>query len=426
MHTVHESTLSPGVNLTCVRTDKFKTGSLSINLVSALRRDAAASTALFPRVLKRGSKEHPGMEKIASALDELYGAVIEPTVRKKGELHCTGFHADFPDGQYLPGGTGILEKTVSLLGEILLSPDTSGDCLRPEYIEGEKKNLIDDIRAGINDKRSYAADRLLEEMCSREAYGVNRLGGEKEALDITPESLTSHYRDQIADTGIEILYCGSAEPGRVESALRSALQNLPARTVSKLPGSQIIPYPPQDSPRRITEELDVLQCKLAVGFRLGKAMAETPDYPAMMVFNSIYGSGATSKLFRNVREKLALCYYASSAIDKHKGVMLVSSGIEYSNTELALDEILAQLGHIKNGEVSEQEMLSAKRAVTTSIKSAMDWPTGLLELYFDSSVSAVPYEPDSLCDMIENVTLDRVVETASEINPDTIYLLKGS
>ena len=413
MHTVHASLLSPGVNLTCVRTDKFKTGCLSINLISALRRDTAALNALFPRVLRRGSEGHPDMESIASALDELYGANIEPSVRKKGELHCAGFYADFPDDLYLPDGGNLLEKTVSLLGEMLFSPVMQGDCLRADYTEGEKKNLIDDIRAVINDKRSYATDRLLEEMCSREAFGINRLGREKEARDITQESLTSHYREQVANSSIEILYCGSAEPGRVESALRSALQRLPARTGAKLPGSEIILYPPPDSPRSITEELDVSQCKLAIGFRLGKAMAAAPDYPAMMVFNTIYGSGATSKLFRNVREKLALCYYASSAIDKHKGIMLVSSGIDYSNFGVALDEILAQLGHVKNGEISDWELLSAKRAVTTSIRSAMDQPSGLLELYFDSSVSAVRYDPLNLCEMIETVTLGRVVETAS-------------
>ena len=158
---------------------------------------------------------------------------------------------------------------------------------------------------------------------------------------------------------------------------------------------------------------------------MGKAVSGIPDYPAMMVFNAIYGSGVTSKLFHNVREKLALCYYASSVIDKHKGVMLVSSGVEFSNIEIALDEILAQLGQIKNGEVSDWELLSAKRTITTSIKSAMDRPSSLLELYFDSLVSTVQYDPEKLCDMVETVTIDRVIEIASEIAADTIYFLTG-
>ena len=425
MHTVHANSIFPGVNLTCVVTDKFKTGCLSINLISSLRRSTAAGSALLPEVLLRGSKELPDMERIASALDDLYGARVEPVVRKKGELHCIGFYADFPDDRFIPGGVSVLEKTASIVGGILLSPSLNQNHLRADYIEGEKKNLIDEIRAGINDKRVYATDRLLEEMCAGEAYGVNKLGSEPEVSSITPESLTAHYHEQIKTPNIELLYCGSAEPERVESALCQVFRDLPERSDIGMPQTEILLYPPDGAPRRITETLDVSQGKMTIGFRLGKAMNKKPDYPAMMVFNAVYGSGVTSKLFHNVRERLSLCYYASSMVDKHKGIMLVSSGVEFSNFEIAFDEILAQLGNVKKGDVSEWELLSAKRSIITSIKSAMDSPSGLLELYFDSSVSAAPYDPEKLCDMIGNVSLDRVVETASEIEIDTAYFLTG-
>ena len=425
MHTVRESSILPGINLTCVKTDKFKTGCLSVNLVGALKRETAASAALLPRVLRRGSKELPDMERIASALDELYGARIEPTLRKKGEMQCIGFYADFPDDRYVPGGGSVLEKTASIVGGMLLAPIMQGDFLREDYIESEKKYLIDDIRAGINDKRGYALDRLIEEMCAGEVFSINKLGSESEASAITPKLLTEHHIEQLAHTKVEIQYCGSAEPERVESALRSALHGLPERVDEMLPKTEVVLYPPSGSPRRITETLDVTQGKLAVGFRLGRAMMDAPNYPAMMVFNAIYGSGVTSKLFLNVRERLALCYYASSMLDKHKGVMIVSSGIEFSKYEIALNEILAQLEHVKKGDVSDFELLSAKRSAVTSIKSAMDRPSGLMELYFDSAVSQIRYDPEKLCDMVEAVTLDRVVETACEIETDTIYFLKG-
>ena len=425
MHTVHANAISPGINLTCVVTDKFKTGSLSINLISSLRRDTAASSALLPQVLRRGSKELPDMERISSALDDLYGARIEPIVRKKGELHSIGFYIDFPDDRFIPGGGSVLEKAASLAGGMLLSPILHESLLRVDYIEGEKKNLIDEIRASINDKRTYSTDRLLEEMCGDEAYGVNRLGSEIEVNAVTPESLTSHYHNQLSTTNVEMLYCGSAEPDYVQSALRTALQGLPDRGDLKTPKTEIVLYPPDGSPRKIIEALDVSQGKLAMGFRLGKAMDKCPDYPAMMLFNTVYGAGATSKLFLNVREKLSLCYYASSMLDKHKGVMVVSSGIEFSNFDTALDEILTQLGHVQKGDVSDWELLSAKRSIITSIKSAMDSPSGLLELYFDSSIAAFPYDPDKLCEMIGDVTLDRVVDVASDIKLDTVYFLTG-
>ena len=425
LHTVHTVNVFPGVELTCIQTDKFKTDSLSINLISGLSRDTAAHSALLPRVLRRGSKYLPDMEQISGALDNLYGARVEPIIRKKGELHCIGFHVDFPDGRFISESQYLLEETVSLAGGILLSPDMRDGLLRQDYVDSEKKNLIDDIRSIINDKRSYAVDRLLEEMCSEEAYSIHRLGRIEEAQTIDTHSLTQHYHQRLSDSKIEIYYCGANDPSRVKAAIESAFSDLSKQSFTVSPQTDIILYPPNDAPKRVSEALDVTQGKLVVGFRLGKAMSDNPDYPAMMLFNAIYGSGVTSKLFVNVREKLALCYYASSMLDKHKGIMLVSSGVEFANFEIALEEILTQLDHVKNGKISEEEMRSAKSGAITSIRSSMDRPSGLLELYFDGSVSAMQYDPDKLCEKIEAVTISQIIDTASEISTDTIYFLTG-
>ena len=426
MHTVDTIDILPGVTLTCVKTEKLKTGSLSVNIINGLRRDTAALSALLPRVLRRGSSEHPDMERLSAALDDLYGARVEPLVRKKGELHSTGFYADFPDSRFIPDGDDILEKTIALLGGILLSPDMHDGILRSDYVESEKSNLIDDIRASINDKRSYSIDRLLKAMCSDEAFSLSRLGEEEEVSKITPEALTAHYGNMISNSRVEIVFCGSADAACIESALRSALRNMPGRSDASMPETEVVCYPQTPMPRRVTEPLDISQGKLAIGFRLGKAMAGVPDYPALIVFNSIYGGGATSKLFLNVREKLSLCYYASSIIDRNKGVMIVASGVDFDNFDKALAEILNQLDNVKGGIIEEWEFISAKRAATTSIKAAMDRPGGLEELYFNSLVSTFPYDPNDLCGMIEDVTLDRVIEAASEIKPDTIHYLTNN
>jgi len=364
------------------------------------------------------------MERIAEALDNLYGARVEPIIRKKGELHCIGLYADFPDDRYIPSGESVLEKTIDLISGILLSPDMSDGLLRSDYVESEKTNLIDDIHASINDKRGYSIDRLLEEMCKGEAYGVSKLGCEAEAEAITPETLTKHYHNLIADSRVELFYCGSAEPDRIETAIRLALSGLPERSGAAMPATKVVLHPAAGIPRRFNEVLDVTQGKLSLGFRLGKAM-EKPDYPALIVLNSLYGGSITSKLFLNVRERLALCYYASSMIEKHKGVMLVASGVEFSKFDTALDEIMSQLDLVKKGDVSDWELTSAKRAVITVIKAAMDRPGGLEELYFDSAVAAMPYDPVGFCDDVDRIELKQIVAAAAEIELDSIYFLTG-
>lgn len=421
---VYSRNIAPGIGLTCLRTEKFKTGCLSMALVTELSKKTASKSALTPRVLRRGSAGYPDMRSISEALDGNYGARIEPAVRKKGELQCIGFYADFTDDRFIPDAD-TLEKTTSLLGDILLSPNLYENSFREDYTLRERSNLIDDIRAVINDKRGYSVHRLLEEMCSEEAFGVSSLGSEDEARGITPEALTAHYRGILAKSAVHVFYCGSAHPERVESALIPILDKLPRDAGISIPETIPVLHPASGAPRRFTEELDVAQGKLAIGFRLGKAIVDAPNYPALMVLNAVYGSGDMSKLFQNVREKLSLCYSVGSSIDRHKGVMVVTAGVDPQNCGIATDEILAQLSHVKNGDISEQELVSAKRAVVTSLKLAMDRPGGLGELYFDSYISKVPYDPCGLCGSVEAVTIDDVLVSASDVCLDSTFFLTG-
>jgi len=424
LHSVHTREIFSGVSLTCINTDKFKSGCITINFLCKLDSDTASLNALLPRVLRRGSVNLPDMESISAALDDLYGVRIEPVIRKKGEIHCIGFYLDFPDERYIPDSGDIIEEAVSIVGDMILSPCVHEGNLNNEYTGSEKSNLIDDIRAAINDKRGYAIDRLLEEMCKGEAFGISKLGSESEVLKITNTKLTDHYHSVLRNSRIEILYCGSADPERVKNAIKSTFKALPERSGADVPKTTIIYSPPTGTPRRFSETLDVSQGKLTVGFRMGDTM-KNPDYTALMIFNALYGGSVSSKLFLNVRERLSLCYYASSMLDKHKGILLVSSGVDFSKFDVALDEILAQLEDVRNNEISDWEFTSAKRSVITSVKTALDRPGGLEELYFDSAVSSVYYDPAELSDMIEATTLERVVSVASGIKTDSVYLLSG-
>lgn len=84
-HVTHRE-LMPGVRLTAVQTDKFKTNLLSVSLLAPISEETASANALFPYVLRRGTERCPDMETLSAALDELYGGSIEPMVRKKERL----------------------------------------------------------------------------------------------------------------------------------------------------------------------------------------------------------------------------------------------------------------------------------------------------------------------------------------------------
>lgn len=415
----------PGVELTCLRSDKFKTACLSLSLLTQLKRETASMNALIPLVLRRGTTQYPDMEALSRKLDELYGTAIEPVVRRIGEIQCIGFYASIPETDFLPGRQDVLCDTAELMGQLLLSPVTRGGLLLPDYVESEREKMAELIRSRVNDKRGYAMLRCMEEMCCYEDYAVSRFGSEADCESIHYQKLTRHYRSILQTSPVEIFYCGRADSRRVARVFRDALSMLPRGEIDYDIGTDVRMNAVEAQPRYVEEEMNVSQGKLVIGFRLGDVMEE-PDIAAIYVFNSVFGSGSTSKLFVNVREKLQLCYYAGSSVDIHKGIMLVSSGIEFDKFDAAKAEILSQLDEMKNGNITDDELNAAKSGIASALRSGMDSQGELEGFFLSQTLAGLDYGPMELAQLVEEVTKDNVVSVAKSVECDLVYFLKGS
>ena len=417
--------LAPGVMLSTVRTTKFKTSLLGFSFLEPLTQETAAAGALIPSILRRGTREHPRMEDLSAALDDLYGGSIEPMVRKKGETQCVGFAGSFLDDAYALEPAQILEQAAALMGEMLLRPAGDGASFQEEFLESERQNLVNRIRGRINDKQQYALYRLIREMCVGEAYGIDKLGEEAEAAALTGEALFKRYQDMLETAPLQIYYCGSALADRVEAAVRSALTGLPNTKRKEIPGCESGIVPGEGAVRYLTESLDVTQGKLTMGFRLGESCTQVEQLAPMMIFNAVFGGSTNSKLFMNVRERLSLCYYASSMIDKQKGLLLVSSGVSFEKYEAARDEILAQLDDCRKGRISQGELESARRYVVNQLRTTLDAQGRLEDYWMGQGAAGLNFSPEELAEAVERTTGEQVQRAAVAWKLDSVYFLKG-
>ena len=100
--------------------------------------------------------------------------------------------------------------------------------------------------------------------------------------------------------------------------------------------------------------------------------------------------------FQNVREKASLAYYAFSRIEKTKGLMLISSGIDFDDKNKAIDIIKQQLEELKNGKISDYEFDSTIKSLTNSYKEATDNPSMIISLYLDGIINGVQRSAEEL------------------------------
>ncbi len=410
--------LAEGVYLTRLPARKFKTSLLSAQFMTPIAAETAAAQALLPAVLRRGTMRYPDMGALSTRLDELYGAEIDYTVRKKGECQCVGFVASFIDDAFTPGGEKLLEPVAELLGQVIGNPVTKDGRFLPEYVDSERTNLVDAIRSILNDKRDYADLRLLQEMCAGEPYGVSRFGDEKSAQALTGEQVYEAYTRLLSSAPLELFYCGSASAERVEAALMAALSNLPRKAVQAIPQSQC--HTARKEVKRVTDLMDVTQGKLGMGFTCG-----SDDFSALMMGNTLFGGSSNAKLFMNVREKLSLCYYASSLFHRQKGIITVSSGIEFQNFQKAYDEIQHQLKAVQDGKLEDWELEGARSTLCNAYATIGDSQSKLENFWLGQTATGRNDTPEALAEGVRTVSPERIYEAMKTVSLDTVYFLKG-
>ena len=416
----HRTEILPGVYLTAVQSDKFKTGCFSLNLLRPMKKEEAAANALIPSVLLRGSETCPDIASISAKLDELYGASVGTLVRKKGEVQLVGFYCDYVQDEYVD--EPVFAPLMAFLAELLLNPRLENGAFPEAVVDSEKLNLENAMLSRINDKRTYAASQLIRTMCAGQPYGIPRIGDPDDLTEITAKSLYAHYRDLLATSRVELFYMGSLSPAAVTKVLQAALAELPRAEVFVPVGTT--PAPQARPVQEKTERLDVTQGKLSLGF-FTDITAKDPRYPALVLAATVFGGGATSKLFTNVREKMSLCYYASASFEKFKGVLSVSSGVEFSKLETAKTEILRQLEACKAGDITDDELESARGYLVSDLKIAMDSPGRLDDYYMGQILLEQDGTMEDLASAIARVTKQEAADAIQALRLDTIYALEG-
>ena len=410
--------IKKGINLYLIPEKKFKTYYAGVFFHTPLSAETATENAILPLILKRGSKNFPTKAAISGKLDMLMGASLSAYIQKKGETQLLSFSVNGVSDSFAPFGE-CFKEGISLLSDIVTKP------LLPfteEYLESEKEHLAELIESEKNDKRRYSTLRCREEMTKGESYAVPENGYASKISEITGESLEKRYREIVENAPLDIIVAGNFDEDNAEKIISEAFSSLTERS---------LPYPETEaaSPSfitTVTEELAVSQGKLCIGFVTGVPDSVSEDYPALLVYNSIFGGGAHSKLFMNVREKLSLAYYASSAYEYSKGIIVVSSGIESKNFEKARDEIMLQHKAMTEGDISDTELSVSKKALINSLKSSGDSVGGIASHCLTGILLKNPLSREEMIAKIEKVTTDDVVRVGKNVSPKLIYFLKGA
>ncbi len=409
-----------GVTFTNIVDDRFKIGHISVTLMVPLERRTASANALLSCVLTRSCRAYPDLTSLNRRLNDLYGAALYAVVRRIGDFQAVTISAFGLEDRYALNGESVSSELAELLCGILFEPKLTNGQFDAEDVEQERRQLLEDIDAEYSDKRTYANNRCIENMCRDELFAIGRYGTREDVVSLTQEQLLSAWKNLLERAKVEIYMLGNADPDKAFERFSSFFGSRPR----KVAGSTKIVTNVKEV-RHIVETDEITQSKLVMGYRCAYPASKRQVIAAQLM-STILGGTPTSKLFANVREKQSLCYYCASRMNMEKALLIIDSGVETENIQKTEEAVTEQVELLKNGRITEEEIIAAKLAAKNAYISSLDSLASIQAFYIQNISRSDPLSPEEAAELVESITKEEIIEAAQSLQLDTVFSLVGN
>ncbi|MGE0144895.1 MAG: M16 family metallopeptidase [Planctomycetota bacterium] len=395
---------------------------LRVLLLARRPLDSAKSVAarsLLPSLLLHGTRRHPQRPKIARRMEELYGAVAVPSIGKSGDDQVFRACLDSVAGRFLPGRPKQVEDGCAFLAELCFEPALDGDGFPAAIFERERRQALDQVRTRIDDRGAYAREEAVARACYGEPMAIYDFGSES-ALAGLDRTAPERARADILERGsLCVVASGAFEVEELLAGVDRLLQQLPTRRPAE---SHRTMHPRPRSARREIERVDLQQTKLVVLARFPRA-----DLPELWVgrrlFLAMLGGGPQSRLFKEVREKRSLAYYASAGAERHKGLIVVQVGCDEAKLGAVEEEIERQFGQLARGEFDDRELEVARAQILHGLDTIEDSPATRCSFVAEQWALGVDWTVERLRAAYRAADRELVVNAAAGIWHDYTFVL---
>ncbi len=413
--------LGEGVLGQFIKNDRFNTTLISFNFYLPLNKETVAQNALLPFVLTTCSEKYPDFSKLNYKLTRLYGAQLISSCEKVGDYQLLKMAISVINDKYTIDEEDLTAQACELLCDLIFKPKAENGEFALEDTEREKRKAVEHIKGELNEKRIYAKKRTIEEMFKDEAYGISKCGTIEQVEAVTGESLYTAWQNMLKSGYVRVNVVSSALPKGLFESVRENFEKIERENITDCRSNTCLE--PVKNANKITENMDITQGKLVLGFTSGMHGADRDTLPLTLMCD-IFGGGPYSRLFTNVREKLSLCYYCAVGLVKVKGFLTVDCGIDPKNEEKAIKAICDQLFIMKKGMFTDFEFESAVKSTRDSLKTYYD-SQAMLDMWYSLKIfEENPPSPEELSELVSKVTKEEVCEAAKGIELHTVYSLK--
>src|SRR5699024_10262636 len=192
---------------------------------ASLMENTVTQRALLSHVLRQGTRSHPSYEQFHKQLEKLYGAQFSIDCLKKGDKHILRFYLEIVNDLYVEKEGTLLEEAVELLNEVIFHPYRLEGKFPKDIVEREKKTLQNKIETVMEDRVTFSNIRLIDEMCTEEAFRLHTYGYVKDLYPIDEVNLASYYERMVIEDKFDLYVIGNFSEHKVNAIFEKYFPN---------------------------------------------------------------------------------------------------------------------------------------------------------------------------------------------------------
>lgn len=224
----------------------------------------------------------------------------------------------------------------------------------------EKEVIVEEIAMNEDTPEDLCLDLLSNALYGKEGYGRNILGNAKNVRGFTKAAVNNYKSQFYRPENIVISFAGAITFENAKGLVEKYFSHLEGGKFTRR-DKQII-----QRPRSLFKNKKIEQVHLALGY---PGVSRTDKrVESLQIMNTVVGSGMSSRLFQQVREKMGLAYsvYSYGSHYCECGHLTVYAGVNPKNTLKAYEAIIEVLQNVKKEGVTKGEFSRAREQIRAS------------------------------------------------------------
>lgn len=409
-----------GVHLHFIQSEKFKTNKIKVRFSAPMSEKTIAGRVLTASMLETSNALYPTSQAFREKLANLYGANYSTSLSRRGLVHYLNINLSFVRDQFLSRKNMLADEILDFLKASLFFPLSNGQAFDTKTFEIEKRNVLTDLEAEIENHFYHAHRELNNLFYDLPEMRIPRVATIELVEKETAETSFAAFQQMLNQDQIDFFFIGDFN----EIAVREKIQEF---QFSEREQPLQLSYQQNYSniTREKLEQRDVHQSIVELAYHFSSQYGDRSHLP-LIVLNGLLGGFAHSKLFVNVREKESLAYTISSSFDIFSGLMRIYAGIDRVNRTKTIALINRQILDLKRGHFTDEELEQTKNMLKNSILLAQDRQNTLIERAYMSSVLGKKFlSLEAWLKALENVSKADLIETAQQLKLQAIYFMEG-